>query len=329
MSANVETMAYVMRSEADIPWHKLGTPVPEGASSAEEIIAAAGLDWQVNLEPVYLASGAEVDGQRAIVRDRDQRVFGMVTDSYHPIQNSEAFDAVSEWLQDGRLQFETAGALGDGSKVWGLARVGEDFRIADGDSIRPYVMLYARHDGHGGVSLKNVSTRIVCANTLAVAMNEGSTSVNIWHTAGGVDRIRDGSHGLGIITRNAAATAERFRQLADMPASDDQLERIASIVAPLPANDVTDAQRERAQRRRLAFLDLYQNSPTVDRGTRWGLFNAATEYIDHVERRPGHNAGGKNENWLESRAAYSLTGWGANVRQQAFDALQRMKPVTA
>ncbi len=325
MTANIETMAYVKRAERDIPWHKLGTPVPEGAASADEILAAAQLDWRVGLARMFLhpkdgADAVEVPNARAIVRSLDGRIFGVATDSYTPLQNREAFEAVSEWLQDGRLQFETAGALGDGSRVWGLARIGEDFTIGGRDEIAPYVLLLNGHDGKTSVVIKPVITRVVCANTLAVALGERDyREYRIRHTASVKDRIREASRALELVSKHTAALAEKFEILANTPASPEDLERAAAIVAPVP-KDATPEQREKAQAERLRLWNVYQGSRTVDRGTRWGIYNAVTEYIDHIQQRRGQNPDSANRDWLERRAVYSLDA-GQDIREKVFASL--------
>lgn len=326
MTANIETMAYVKRSDRDIPWHKLGTAVPEGAASAEEIIAAAGLEWSVSLAKMFLhpkdgSPIVEVPNARAIVRNTDRRIFGVATDSYTPLQNREAFESVAEWLADGRLQFETAGALGDGSRVWGLARTGEDFLIGGKDAIAPYVLLLNGHDGKTSVVLKPVTTRVVCANTLAMALGEKEhREYRIRHTASVKDRIKDASKALDMVSKQTAALAAKFDILAQLPATDEQLAKVAEIIAPDAPSDATEEQRRKVQQERLKLWEVYQYSQTVDRGTRWGIFNAATEYIDHFQQRRGQNRDSTNADWLERRAVWSLET-GAEVREKVFKTL--------
>ena len=327
MAHQIETMAYVKRDGRDIPWHKLGNAIPEGFSSAEEIVTAAGLDWRVNLERVFLESGREIEGARAIVRDRDARVFGVATDSYTPLQNLEAFESMSEWLADGRMQFETAGALGDGSKVWGLARIGDDFRVAGKDAIAPYVLLQSGHDGATSLVLKPVVTRVVCANTLSVALGErGFRRYSIRHTASIKERVKDGARALGLVLADSVALREKFDILAQTPAGPAELETVADLLFPMPDGAKVkdrvafERDRKRAQDERLALWKVYQTSATVDRGTAWGVFNAVTEYQDHFQQRRGQNAISANGDWLERRAVYSLDE-GQNVRDRVFKVL--------
>lgn len=331
MAHNIETMAYVMRDGRDIPWHKLGRPVDPGQSDARQMIEAAGLNWSVELQRVYLESGREIPNARAIVRDRDGAIFGMATDSYTPLQNVDAFESVSEWMADGRLQFETAGALGNGSRVWGLARIGDDFRVAGKDAIAPYVLLWNGHDGATSLVLKPVVTRVVCANTATVALNERNfRRYSIRHTASIKERVKEASRALGLVRADIYALQEKFDALAQINAGEAELETVASIIAPWPTDPGPDANadariryerdRKRAQEERAGLWKVYQYSPTVDRGTRWGVMNAATEYLDWYQERRGQNPNSVNKDWMERRAVYSLEG-GQEIRQRIFAAL--------
>lgn len=144
------------------------------------------------------------------------------------------------------------------------------------------------------------------------------------------ERVKDASRALGLVRSDIYALQERFDMLAQINAGEAELETVASIIAPWPTDPGPDANadariryerdRKRAQEERAGLWKLYQFSPTVDRGTRWGVFNAATEYLDWYQERRGQNPNSANEDWMERRAVYSLEG-GQEIRQRIFAAL--------
>ena len=164
MSANVETMFYVREK----PWHGLGTMVAEAPASADALIWA-GLDWQVLQKNVQTEDGGWIAGYKANVRSTDGRVLGIVSDRYKVVQNQDAFQFTDELLGEG-VTYETAGSLQMGRKVWMLARMPQRYIIA-GDEIAPYLVIMNSHDGSSGVKVAMTPIRVVCQNTLNLALN--------------------------------------------------------------------------------------------------------------------------------------------------------------
>ncbi|MBE5965297.1 MAG: DUF932 domain-containing protein, partial [Lachnospira sp.] len=175
MAANVETMFYVREK----PWHGLGTRV-EMAQTSEEALRLSGLDWTVLQESIYTDDGAVIDGYKANVRDSDRRVLGVVTDRYRIVQNSEAFAFTDELFGNG-VRYETAGSLQEGKKVWLLARLPREY-IISGERISPYLVFSNTHDGSGAVKVAVTPIRVVCNNTLNLALSTAKRSWSMVHT---------------------------------------------------------------------------------------------------------------------------------------------------
>ena len=140
MAAEVESMFYVRR----VPWHGLGTRVEEALSS-EEALKAANLDWKVVQEQIFTEDGRLVKDYFANIRDRDGKVLGVVSGRYRIVQNRDAFAFTDELLGRG-VRFETAGSLKEGRKVWILARLPKQYRLAE-DLVVPYLVFSNSHDG--------------------------------------------------------------------------------------------------------------------------------------------------------------------------------------
>ena len=174
MAANVETMFYVREK----PWHGLGTNVEEAPTSKEALIAA-GLNWNVRSEDIHLRNGEIVEGYKANVRDTDRAVLGVVTDRYRVVQNREAFAFTDALLGEG-VRYETAGSLLGGRKVWMLARMPHEYVIG-GERISPYLLFSNAHDGSGPVRVAITPIRVVCNNTLNLALRTARRSWSLMH----------------------------------------------------------------------------------------------------------------------------------------------------
>lgn len=177
MPDNVQTMAY----HGEVPWHGLGTPVPKGVT-AEQMILAAGLDWKVDLQP---ARGAKVINKKGefsryeVVRSprpntgETEVLLGIVSRRYQPLQNIEAFQFFDPIVGEMQAYFETAGALGEGERIWVMAKLPGAMEIVPGDECLKYLLLSNTHSGNGSVIVKFTSVRVVCQNTLMLAMKDG------------------------------------------------------------------------------------------------------------------------------------------------------------
>ena len=175
MAANVETMFYTREK----PWHGLGTRV-EVAPTSADALKMAGLDWEVLQEAIYTDAGDKIAGYKANVRSTDKKVLGVVTDRYKVIQNAEAFEFTDTLLGNG-VRYETAGSLAEGKKVWLLARLPREY-IIGGERISPYLVFSNTHDGSGAVRVAVTPIRVVCNNTLNLALDTAKRSWSMVHT---------------------------------------------------------------------------------------------------------------------------------------------------
>ncbi len=319
-------MAYVKRGRKDIPWHTLGTPLPEDAT-IEEALEISHIGERVEKRPVYTAApprpfetaGGEqirLDRERAIVRVLDNRVFAVASDQYEIVQVADAVRPFSG------LPFETAGLLGNGSRYWLLARTSDQIKVADGDYLDPYVLVTGGHDARHPVRLMDATTRVVCANTLAVALRHGGSglSIKIRHTSNAHDRLAVAEAQIAALRARQLTVAECLRQFGETMAHDKMISDVAEILFPV-GEALTDRQEENRKAQRLRFWTALNSSPTVDNSNAYGVFNAVTEYLDWGQTRNGQNPTSKNADWRERRALFSLEGAAATQRSAVFKAL--------
>lgn len=172
MSAEVETMMFVGRER---PWHGLVTMVEEAPNSREALIAA-GLDWDAVQRPVFTQDGVKVLGYFANVRQQDGSILG-VTSRYKVVQNRDAFAFTDALLGDG-VRYETAGSLMGGRKTWILAKLPTRY-IIQGEQILPYLVFGNSRDGSGAIKIAMTPIRVVCNNTLNLALDTADRSWSI------------------------------------------------------------------------------------------------------------------------------------------------------
>lgn len=226
MAANVETMFYTREK----PWHGLGTRVVE-APASEEALRLAGLDWKVMQEPIYTEDRMEIPGYKANVRDVDHKILGVVTDRYRVIQNREAF-AFTDALLGSGVRYETAGALQEGRKVWLLARLPHEY-IISGERISPYLVFSNTHDGSGAVKVAVTPVRVVCNNTLNLALQTAKRSWSMIHTGNIRGKIREAADTLFMAESYMDSLGSEIERLRRQKVSDRQAQEYMELLLPV------------------------------------------------------------------------------------------------
>ena len=166
MPAFIDSMMYV----GETPWHTLGNKLNKPPTT-EEALREAGLNWNVRKMPTFYKKewvGTKPTGHYVTVRSDTEEVLGHVSERYEVLQNKEAMEPFNVLLDHG-FELETAGAIEGGKKVWVLAKSPQEFLVGD-DKIQPYAFLYTSHDGSAGNSFRDTAVRIVCKNTLDIAL---------------------------------------------------------------------------------------------------------------------------------------------------------------
>lgn len=289
MAHNLSSLngAFSYAYQGSTPWHGLGTRV-SSITSVEQALDAARLNWQVGLEPLFLADGRKVDDRKAVVRDVDKRVLGTVGPSFTPLQNAEAFGVLDEAMREHGVTIESIGALGLGGRTFALAKLPETVTPTAGDDVRGYFLITNGHDGSLGYTARCTPIRVVCQNTLSAALRAGSGLISIRHTKSIGDRRHEVERLVNALVANFRETGQTFSQLAQQRLTRQQV--IDLIERLLPAKD-DEAVSDAVARKRVIIHDLVYRGKGSDLAgsdlrtgdsTLWGLYNAATEYVDHV-----------------------------------------------
>lgn len=311
MAANINSMMYV----GEKPWHGLGTKLEKVATSAEAIIAA-GLDWKVKKEPLFLKDGTRVEGSFATVREDNHHILGVVGKAYEPFQNKPAFSFFDAIAGIKEAMYHTAGALGNGECVWILAKLPGIVRVVGDDVTEKYLLLTNRHDGFASVQVMFTPIRVVCQNTLNIALKGNEIKASLRHTQTIGLRVDDVRKQLGIINAQIGIFEQAAQSLAKVSMTgaglSDYLKKVGLVKDE--EKQSTRAKNIMDEVSRLFEMGKGNNLPGV-RGTAWAAFNAITEYTDYF--RPARNQNG--DGGLNARAKSILFGTGAALKQKAWD----------
>lgn len=276
MAANVETMMYVGREK---PWHGLGTQVDE-APGSEEALRLAGLDWEIESKPIFDASGKLIAGYKANTRSTDGSVLGVVSNKYKLVQNREAFEFTDALIGEG-VKYETAGSLRGGRQIWLLARMPE--RKIAGDAFEPYICFTNTHDGSGAVRACMTPIRVVCNNTLNMALRGAQRSWSTPHRGNVAARLDEARQTLGLAELYLQRLAEQADRLANEKMTEGDMMQALNQMFPV-AEDASDRQKRNAQAAKDGIIictlapDLLQFA-----GTKWGFLNAVSDYGSHAD----------------------------------------------
>lgn len=288
MPALVETMMY----NRTVPWHGLGTKVDEAPTSADAL-RLAGLDWTVEQKNIQLCGGAKIQNYKANVRSSDGQVLGIVGDRYKVIQNSEAFSFTDDII-GGDVRYETAGSLNGGKKIWLLAKLPET-EIA-GDKTEPYMCFSNTHDGSGAIRVCMTPVRVVCSNTLNLALDGAKRAWSVRHTGDLQSKMHEARVCLQMANAYMGALAKEADRLANTTVTRAQLDQILKELFPV---DESSSQREKENVKKLKdeFMVCYFAPDILKfRGTAWGAVNAMSDMLSHnAPRRKTKNY--RENNW--------------------------------
>ena len=277
MAANVETMFYVRET----PWHGLGTRVME-APSSEDALELAGLNWKVRQEPIYTDNNLLIPGYKANVRDLDDKVLGVVTDRYKVVQNDEAFAFTDGLLGEG-VRYETAGALLDGRKVWILARMPREF-IINGEQISPYLVFSNTHDGSGAIKVAVTPIRVVCNNTLNLALSTAKRSWSMVHTGDVQGKMEEAKQTLFMAEKYMSRLGREFETLRKIELTDRQVMDYIKLLLPYE-NEDNSLHVRNINRLREDMQKRYFDAPDLkDVGNNaYRFVNAVSDFATHSE----------------------------------------------
>lgn len=316
MSHLVQTMAYAGAT----PWHGLGNRLAEH-QPLEVWAEDAGMNWRIEETNVmYRVGSHDLDPiqsfpeQKVLYRSDNGKPLSTVSQRYQVVQPAEILEFYRDLVQVGGYQLETAGVLKEGRKLWALARTGQSALLKGGDEVRGYLLLATACDGTLATTAQFTSVRVVCNNTLQIALGRNRGAVKVPHRSQFDPRAV--KEELGIAISSWDGFMANMHSLADRKVSKAESERFFQrLFTYSSVRDGADAPARMNERGLKAVLSLFDGAGRgaaleSASGTGWGLVNSVTEYVDHQQRArsPG--------NRLDS----AWFGAGAFLKQRAWDA---------
>jgi len=325
MAHLIEQMAFV----GDTPWHRLGHRLPP-KQPLEVWAQQAGMDWTIQETPVRFMTETASDGdllqtleafaeQKVLYRSDTCAPLSVVSSRYQVVQPREVLEFYRDLTEIGGYEMETAGVLKGGRKVWALARTGKQAVLKGNDTVNGYLLLATSCDGTLATSVTPTTVRVVCSNTLAIALDSTSNVIRVPHStsfdANAVKRQ------LGIAIGQWDEFMYRMKTLAGRkvkshearqyiervlygPDEANGFDRTSAVKVEMPAGPPAWAARK--------VLELYEGKGrgaelAAAKGTTWGLLSAMTEFVDHERRARSR----------EYRLDSAWFGQGAALKQRA------------
>ena len=293
---NEHTGRYSFFSVQEKAWHGLGQIIDQYPTSAEAI-SHAGLDYDVvksslytkGLESSKMAKELEVPDYFATVRTDTDQVLGVVGKNYQIIQNKEAFaffDAIVGG--DTGILYETAGALGNGERIFITAKLPDYIRVGNGDDVsEKYLFLTTSHDGSGSITAAFTPIRIVCQNTLNASLRSMSNVVRIKHTSGAKQHLINAHKVMGLANTLSTQLEGIFNQWATVKVTDTEVRKLIQL-ALCPNKETLELLKKGAESDTSTLFkntvnDAFSYAMMSDtqqldttKGTLYGAYNAVT-----------------------------------------------------
>lgn len=261
------------------PWDGVGMNV-HGAFSSKEVMQRAGLDWSVSSRKLYLSDGSPVPGVKANVRSTDNKVLGIVGPDYKIVQNAEAFSFMDQVLGEG-VTYETAGALKGGRRVWVLAHIPGEYKFVE-DKADPYILFLTTHNGSGAIKVCLTPIRVVCMNTLNLAIKTATRSWSIVHKGLMDQKIANAKNTLIASKEYMGALCDEMVNLNEIKLTDTQVYDYVKKLIPMPL-DPSEVTRRNVSSKRTELMDRYELAPDlahVDRSA-YRFVNAVSDFATH------------------------------------------------
>ena len=268
----------------DKPWHGLGVEVRNDMTPFQ-MMEKAGLDWSVEKEEVFTASGTKVPGKKALVRQSDGSILDMVGDDWNPVQNEEAFQFFSDFVMAGGMEMNVAGSLKEGRNVFALAKVKESFSILGEDQVDSYLLFSNPHQYGKAIDIRFTPIRVVCNNTLTFSLNSASKNfVKIGHRS---------TFDADIVKQQMGLASEKFAKYKEMAEFlstkrfkvEDLLQYYNEVFPHREQREIASAE-DLSRPARQAF-EVLETQPGAEfgEGTWWQAFNSVTFMTDHIQGR--------------------------------------------
>ena len=303
-------VAFALRGEP--AWHGLANVLFDKDThvNTQTMLDSAKLsNWDIQLEEIGYPENYRSDKTNYFVTrtnpfDNGKDVLAIVGSKYKVVQNEQLFD-FGDNLLDGGASWESAGSIKGGRVVFGSLVIPKEITLdAQGanDKTITYLLVHTSHDGSVSVQASITPVRVVCQNTLNIALKGAKQSFKLRHTQSIDGKIAMAREALGMSFVYMDNFEQEAKALFETAVTEKQFIDIVKNIYPKPSKDATKAQLTKWDNKMVLLSDLYNNSPTNAniKGTAWGVFNALTERMDYFKQERKNNL----ENRLASASGF-------------------------
>lgn len=294
-------------------WHEVGQRVDKELTSAEAI-KASGLDYTLEKRPLFCDNNGEnviAENKMAIYNPINNKIIGIVSDNkYKIIQNIEAFDFFDNVVKTGEAVYNSVGALGNGEKIWLLAKLPSNMLyFGNQDIVEKYLLLTNSHDGKESLYMYFTPIRVVCQNTLNASLKDRSDGISIRHCGNIEAKVKTAREALGLALDFYTNLEANFKAFTEKKLTKDDCEKYFDSVLEINENEDDNSTHKINARDNIKALAERGKGTDIEgvKGSLWGAYNAVTEYADHYKTVRG--------NRMESL----LFGSGAELKKRAFN----------
>lgn len=318
MAHFVEQMAYV----GETPWHGLGNQLTP-KQPLEVWAKQSGLSFKILETPVrYMTDAVGQLGaimtfpeQKVLYRSDTKAPLSVVSSRFQVVQPGDVLEFYRDLTEISGFALETAGVLKEGRKVWALARTGRTAALKGNDTVNGYLLLATACDGTLATTAQFTSIRVVCNNTLAIALTDGTTAVKVPHsTSFDPQAVKQQ---LGVSVSSWDAFMYRMKVLSERKVkSHEAMSYFLRVFTDATAPSTTGLTNERALKAVQTLYDGQGHGAELAsaKGTAWGLLNSVTEYVDHQRRARSQ----------DYRLDSAWFGQGATLKKKALDEALKM-----
>ena len=314
LEINEETGEATFASLRQPAWHKLGTVFENEVNTAEMLKLAKLDNWNVRLEDVAIPTGFESDKSYSFVsrtnpfNAEQTDVLGVVGERYVPLQNEDLF-SFGDNLLDGGGRWETAGSIKGGRQVFGSIALRDGITLdpnGRADKIDNYLLINTSHDGSIAIQASITPVRVVCANTLNLALgNRGrggsvKQSFKIRHTATASGKVQQAREALGIAHKYLDEFETMAQAMIQREVTKAQFDKVVATLYPAPEKDSKGSFKKHNDKIDLINAIYVGDFNNTISGTAWGVANALTERLDWYRSARG----GNNESILAAASGF-------------------------
>ena len=316
MAHLIENMAYV----GPEPWHGLGNKLSRN-QPIEVWQREAGMDWQIKGTDVMFNVSDEGNchvkanpDAKVLYRSDNHTPLSVVSNRYKVVQPRDVLEFYRDLTEAGGFELETAGVLKGGKKIWALAKTGQETILRGGDKVKAYLLLATSCDGTLATTAQFTSVRVVCNNTLQMAVGNSSGVVKVAHSTKFNPMLVKQELGLGLSAWDEFMYA--IKAMSNRPVNKFETMNFLVNVLGDPEVHLDEQPNQNAIQH---VYNLYSGEGMGSKlqsasGTVWGLINSVTEFVDHSKRARNQ------DNRLDS----AWFGIGAAIKGKAYQEAMKL-----